>query len=116
MMSTESALHNSNAHSSNNTVEFDTTGVDQPSEETMENQMSDEIELKTENDTKPLQQMTFRLRNKRVEVEKTTNLWAGQCQSKVVQKLVNGHDKYFILLENVVSKFLRPCKSNIAIL
>ncbi|CAD5210010.1 unnamed protein product [Bursaphelenchus xylophilus] len=53
--------------------------------------------------------MTFRLRNKRVEAESVTNAWAGQCQSKVVQKLVNGYDKWFIVLEDMVSSFSRPC-------
>ncbi|KAI6182547.1 Kinase [Aphelenchoides bicaudatus] len=64
-----------------------------------------------ESEAKPLQQMmTFWLRNKKVEAaEEVTNFWAKSCQSKVVQKLVNGHDKFFILLEDVVSKFSRPC-------
>ena len=32
----------------------------------------------------PLHQMTFRLRNRRVEVERTTNVWASECQSKAM--------------------------------
>ncbi|CAD5206825.1 unnamed protein product [Bursaphelenchus okinawaensis] len=53
--------------------------------------------------------MTFRLRNKRVEAESVTNAWAGQCQSKVVQKLFNGYDKWFIVIEDMVSAFAKPC-------
>uniref|UniRef100_A0A915DJK0 Kinase n=1 Tax=Ditylenchus dipsaci TaxID=166011 RepID=A0A915DJK0_9BILA len=57
--------------------------------------------------------MTFRLKKcGRVEVaeKKATNLWAGQCQSKVVQKLLKGYDKHwFIILEDVVSAYKRPC-------
>lgn len=68
--------------------------------------------------------MTFRLRNRRVEVEQATNTWASECQSKasfvnfdcllnrlfqVVQRLVDGCDQWFIVLEDVVSSFRRPC-------
>ncbi|KAI1715080.1 inositol polyphosphate kinase domain-containing protein [Ditylenchus destructor] len=56
--------------------------------------------------------MTFRVKKcGRVEVaeKKATNLWAGQCQSKVVQKLLKGYDKWFMVLEDVVSFYRRPC-------
>uniref|UniRef100_A0A914ICJ2 Kinase n=1 Tax=Globodera rostochiensis TaxID=31243 RepID=A0A914ICJ2_GLORO len=55
--------------------------------------------------------MTFRVKSGRVEAEKslTANHWAGQCQSKIVQKLLKGHDRSFIILEDLVSKYSRPC-------
>ncbi|KAI1708181.1 inositol polyphosphate kinase domain-containing protein [Ditylenchus destructor] len=56
--------------------------------------------------------MTFRVKKcGKVEVaeKKATNLWAGQCQSKVVQKLLKGYDKWFMVLEDVVSFYRRPC-------
>lgn len=54
--------------------------------------------------------MTFRVKSGRVEAEKSVgNLWAGQCQSKVVQKLLKGHDRSFMLLEDLVANFARPC-------
>jgi hypothetical protein len=59
-------------------VELDASQLEQSIEEVLEDQeASDEI------DTKPLQQMTFRLRNKKVEAEHVTNLWASKCQSSV---------------------------------
>ncbi|KAI6207731.1 Kinase [Aphelenchoides besseyi] len=61
--------------------------------------------------------LTFRLQNRRVQVEQATqaNLWAVQCQTKVVQKLVDAIEQThrgqqsFILLEDVVSNFNCPC-------
>ncbi|KAL3106734.1 hypothetical protein niasHT_011999 [Heterodera trifolii] len=55
--------------------------------------------------------MTFRVKSGRVEAEKsvTANNWAGQCQSKIVQKLLKGHDRSFMLLEDLVSRYNRPC-------
>ncbi|KAF7639777.1 Kinase [Meloidogyne graminicola] len=54
--------------------------------------------------------MTFRLKSGKVETEKPIgNQWAGQCQSKVVQRLLKGTDKYFIVLEDLVAQFAKPC-------
>lgn len=81
-MRTEDILHNSTT--STNVDEFDASTIDQPSEETLDEQPNIGSILNLENnDTTPLKQMTFRLRNKRVEAEQVTNFWAGQCQSKV---------------------------------
>ncbi|VDK45619.1 unnamed protein product [Anisakis simplex] len=44
----------------------------------------------------------------RVEADKYDNAWARQCQSKVVQKLLKGY-AWFVLLENVVAQYSRPC-------
>jgi inositol-hexakisphosphate kinase len=44
-----------------------------------------------------------------VEAEKAINAWAGQCQSKIVQKLLKGYDKCFVLLEDIVSGYDKPC-------
>ncbi|KAE9551790.1 hypothetical protein FO519_004994 [Halicephalobus sp. NKZ332] len=58
-------------------------------------------------DTKP---MTFRIKKSgKVEAEMAINTWAGQCQSKVVEKLLKGYDKWFIMLEDIVSDFRKPC-------
>ncbi|KAH7705836.1 Inositol polyphosphate kinase family protein [Aphelenchoides avenae] len=53
--------------------------------------------------------MTFRVISGRVEAEKAINAWAGQCQSKIVQKLLKGYDKCFVLLEDIVSGYEKPC-------
>lgn len=73
-MRTDSSPHNSNAYPSN--VELD--ALAHSTEEVLTDQ-----ETNDEIDTKPLQKMIFRLRNKKVEAEHVTNLWASQCQSKV---------------------------------
>ncbi|CAI4221461.1 unnamed protein product [Auanema sp. JU1783] len=56
--------------------------------------------------------MSFRVgKGGRVEVDldKPSNHWAATCQSKVVQKLLEGSCSRFILLENVVASYSRPC-------
>uniref|UniRef100_A0A7E4WCZ3 Kinase n=1 Tax=Panagrellus redivivus TaxID=6233 RepID=A0A7E4WCZ3_PANRE len=54
--------------------------------------------------------MTFRVKKGgKVEAEMAVNTWAGQCQSKVVEKLYKGYDRWFIMLEDVVSGFRKPC-------
>uniref|UniRef100_A0A914Y1B8 Kinase n=1 Tax=Panagrolaimus superbus TaxID=310955 RepID=A0A914Y1B8_9BILA len=55
--------------------------------------------------------MTFRISSKsgRVEAEKAVNTWAGQCQSKIVEKLLKGYDRCFIMLEDIVSGYRKPC-------
>ncbi|KAL7072258.1 hypothetical protein ACQ4LE_008819 [Meloidogyne hapla] len=54
--------------------------------------------------------MSFRLKSGKVETEKSIgNQWAGQCQSKVVQRLLKGTDKYFIVLEDLVAQYSKPC-------
>uniref|UniRef100_A0A914LHP9 Kinase n=2 Tax=Meloidogyne TaxID=189290 RepID=A0A914LHP9_MELIC len=54
--------------------------------------------------------MSFRLKSGKVETEKPIgNQWAGQCQSKVVQRLLKGTDKYFIVLEDLVAQYSKPC-------
>ncbi|KAK6038234.1 hypothetical protein COOONC_24262, partial [Cooperia oncophora] len=47
----------------------------------------------------------------RVEVvtERVPNYWAAECQSKVVHKLLEGSYSWFILLNNIVATFSRPC-------
>ncbi|WKX90199.1 hypothetical protein Q1695_009219 [Nippostrongylus brasiliensis] len=35
--------------------------------------------------------------------------WAAECQSKVVHKLLEGSYSWFILLDNIVATFSRPC-------
>ncbi|ETN84380.1 hypothetical protein RB195_006195 [Necator americanus] len=37
------------------------------------------------------------------------NYWAAECQSKVVHKLLEGSYSWFILLNNIVATFSRPC-------
>ncbi|KHJ86198.1 hypothetical protein OESDEN_14060 [Oesophagostomum dentatum] len=38
-----------------------------------------------------------------------SNYWAAECQSKVVHKLLEGSYPWFILLDNIVATFSRPC-------
>ncbi|CAD6186141.1 unnamed protein product [Caenorhabditis auriculariae] len=44
-----------------------------------------------------------------VDTEKLWNPWAAECQCKVVENLLIGDPQSFILLENVVASFKRPC-------
>uniref|UniRef100_F1L8A9 Kinase n=1 Tax=Ascaris suum TaxID=6253 RepID=F1L8A9_ASCSU len=56
-------------------------------------------------------EVVFRLsKGGRVEADRYDNAWARQCQSKVVQKLLKfkGY-AWFVLMENVVAHFARPC-------
>ncbi|TKR95399.1 hypothetical protein L596_009574 [Steinernema carpocapsae] len=54
--------------------------------------------------------ITFRLKKcGKVEAERAVNPFAGQCQSKIVQKLLKGYDRWFVLLEDIVVKYKRPC-------
>ncbi|CAJ0594942.1 unnamed protein product [Cylicocyclus nassatus] len=39
----------------------------------------------------------------------SSNYWAAECQSKVVHKLLEGSYSWFILLNNVVATYSRPC-------
>jgi hypothetical protein len=57
-------------------------------------------------DNRSKQTMTFRIKDGRVEAEKPIlNLWAGQCQSKVVQKLVRGEDRVFMMVRLMPERF-----------
>ncbi|KAK0422666.1 hypothetical protein QR680_007710 [Steinernema hermaphroditum] len=54
--------------------------------------------------------ITFRVKKcGKVEAERAVNPFAGQCQSKIVQKLLKGYDRWFVLLEDIVAKYRRPC-------
>lgn len=69
-MRTESGLNNSIIHSSSSSsMEAEASNV------ALEDVLV--VETNNESDRRPLQQMTFRLRNKKVEAEQVTNnLWA----------------------------------------
>ncbi|PAV62279.1 hypothetical protein WR25_14772 [Diploscapter pachys] len=44
-----------------------------------------------------------------VDSDKSWNLFAAQCQSKVVSKLLDGSPHLFMLFENIVAQYARPC-------
>jgi inositol-hexakisphosphate kinase len=63
-----------------------------------------------ENEDDEITPMTFRIRKSgRVEAEKALNSFAAQCQSKIVEKLLKGYDRCFIMLEDIVSGYRKPC-------
>jgi inositol-hexakisphosphate kinase len=45
----------------------------------------------------------------RVEINKECQYWAATCQSKAIQKLLEGQYSSFIVLENVVFNYQKPC-------
>ncbi|CAB3407606.1 unnamed protein product [Caenorhabditis bovis] len=44
-----------------------------------------------------------------VDTEREWNQWAAECQCKVVERMLGGDPAPFLLLENVVAHFSRPC-------
>ncbi|CAJ0956808.1 unnamed protein product, partial [Mesorhabditis belari] len=55
--------------------------------------------------------MRFRLKNGKVmvDLDKNENTFAGECQAKVVHRLLKNGPSWFILLENIVENFEMPC-------
>ncbi|VDM49634.1 unnamed protein product [Toxocara canis] len=71
--------------------------------------LSTDVDVPCHSRTVPNAEVVFRLsKGGRVEADRYDNAWARQCQSKVVQKLLKGY-AWFVLLENVVAQFARPC-------
>uniref|UniRef100_A0AC34QXR8 Kinase n=1 Tax=Panagrolaimus sp. JU765 TaxID=591449 RepID=A0AC34QXR8_9BILA len=70
-------------------------------------QIEKNTKISDDDESKP---MTFRVKKSgKVEAEMAVNIFAGQCQSKVVEKLLKGYDRWFIMLEDIVSDFKNPC-------
>lgn len=44
-----------------------------------------------------------------VDTEKSWNPWASECQCKVVENMLTGAPTPFMLLENIVAHYTRPC-------
>uniref|UniRef100_A0AC35FE81 Kinase n=1 Tax=Panagrolaimus sp. PS1159 TaxID=55785 RepID=A0AC35FE81_9BILA len=64
-----------------------------------------------ENEDDEITPMTFRIRKSgRVEAENFKgHFFAAQCQTKIVEKLLKGYDRCFIMLEDIVSGYRKPC-------